>query len=184
MTICCLLLPVMMSHNSAQAGEPAQAHESQKYRTIGTIAGAGGGYALGVFAGLAAFDDAVNSTRKVWTTALLSAAGGAVGGYFLGRAIDRSSSKSGPAPIRTPLRQDRLERSVTEARLRLMGRTDPAPRLPRAGASGHLRPVFPPPEIRHRPLDGPYIRFWVSPYNSSPFFMMRQSSRWSARSAS
>jgi hypothetical protein len=150
----CLLLAAAMSEVSARAGQQAQAPESQKYRTIGTIAGGGGGFALGVFAGLALFDDAMNSDRKVWTTALLSAAGGAVGGYFLGRAIDRSSSKSGPPPVLTPLRQDMLSRSVTMARLRLIGRTDPTPRLPRAGASGHLRLVFPPPEIRPYPDQG------------------------------
>jgi len=43
----------------------------------------------GLFAGLAAFDDATNSDRKVWTTAILAGVGGAVGGYFLGRALDK-----------------------------------------------------------------------------------------------
>jgi len=48
-----------------------------------------GGFAVGLFAGLAAFDDATNSDRKVWTTAILAGVGGAVGGYFLGRALDK-----------------------------------------------------------------------------------------------
>jgi len=34
----------------------------------------GGGFVMGLIAGLAVFDDATNSDRKVWTTALLSAA--------------------------------------------------------------------------------------------------------------
>ena len=42
--------------------------ESHKYRTIVTLAGGGGGFAAGLFAGLAVFDDATNSDRKVWTT--------------------------------------------------------------------------------------------------------------------
>ena len=69
--------------------------ESHKYRTILTVAGGGGGFALGLFGGLAAFDDATNSDRKVWTTAALSAAGGAVAGYFLGRSFDKGSRKTG-----------------------------------------------------------------------------------------
>ncbi len=64
--------------------------ESHKYRTIFTIAGGGGGFAVGLVAGLAAFDDAINSDRKVWTTAALSA----VGGYFLGRALDKRTKKT------------------------------------------------------------------------------------------
>jgi len=68
--------------------------ESHKYRTILTLAGGGGAFALGVFVGLNAFDDAVNSDRKLWTTALISAAGGAAGGYFLGRALDKRKKKT------------------------------------------------------------------------------------------
>jgi hypothetical protein len=68
--------------------------ESHKYRTILTFAGGGGGFALGLVGGLAAFDDATNSDRKVWTTAVISGVGGAVGGYFLGRALDRRAKKT------------------------------------------------------------------------------------------
>jgi hypothetical protein len=81
--------------------------ESHKYRTIFTLAGGGGGFAVGVFAGLAAFDDAINSDRKVWTTAILSAAGGAVGGYFLGRALDKRHKKTN-----VTWRPDDLQRSL------------------------------------------------------------------------
>jgi len=68
--------------------------ESHKYRTILTLAGAGGGFALGLFGGLAAFDDATNSDRKVWTTAALSGVGGGVAGYFLGRSLDNGRKKT------------------------------------------------------------------------------------------
>ena len=70
-----------------QASPPSG--ESHKYRTIFTVAGGAGGFAVGLFAGLAVFDDATNSDRKVWTTAILAAIGGSIGGYFLGRAWDR-----------------------------------------------------------------------------------------------
>jgi hypothetical protein len=56
-----------------------------------TIGGAGAGFGVGLWAGLRAFDDAINSERKVWTTAVVGAAAGAVGGYLIGRARARDS---------------------------------------------------------------------------------------------
>ena len=86
---------VLLTSTSTLAQQPApKREESHKYRTILTLAGGGGAFALGVFVGLNAFDDAVNSDRKLWTTAALSAAGGAVGGYFLGRALDKRTKKT------------------------------------------------------------------------------------------
>ena len=51
-----------------------------------TISGAGAGFGIGLWAGLSAFDDAVNSDRKVWTSAIVGAGVGAVAGYLIGRA--------------------------------------------------------------------------------------------------
>ena len=85
---------VLFTGNSTFAQSAPKKEESHKYRTILTLAGGGGAFALGVFVGLNAFDDAVNSDRKLWTTALISAAGGAAGGYFLGRALDKRKKKT------------------------------------------------------------------------------------------
>jgi hypothetical protein len=68
--------------------------KSHKYRTILTVGGGGGGFALGLFTGLSVFDDSINSDRKLWTTAALSAVGGAVGGYFLGRSLDKRQDRA------------------------------------------------------------------------------------------
>src|SRR5262245_39115766 len=95
-------LLVLAARNPVYSQTPAAPKESHKYRTIFTLSGAGGGFALGVFAGLAAFDDSVNSDRKVWTTALVSAAGGAVGGYFIGRAMDKRRWKRGSSALPPP----------------------------------------------------------------------------------
>jgi hypothetical protein len=61
-----------------------------------TIGGTGAGFGVGLWAGLSAFDDAINSERKVWTTAVVGAAAGAVGGYLIGRARARNSEPSAP----------------------------------------------------------------------------------------
>jgi len=66
--------------------------ETATWRTVGTAAGAGGGFVVGLLIGLSKYDDAINSDRKVWTAAIAGAAAGAVGGYFAGRAIDKHNA--------------------------------------------------------------------------------------------
>ena len=68
--------------------------QSHRFRTILTIVGGGGGFTLGAFAGIGAYEDSHNASSKVWTTALIAAAGGAAGGYFLGRALDKRETKT------------------------------------------------------------------------------------------
>jgi hypothetical protein len=68
---------------SAQSVTPSQSNPSQT--TLWTAVGAGAGFGAGLWIGLTAFDDAVNSDRKVWTTAVLSAAGGGILGYLISR---------------------------------------------------------------------------------------------------
>ena len=81
---------IVLACGPAFAQQPAQAAvESHKYRTGLTLAGAGGGFVAGLYVGLNVYDDAVNSDRKVWTAAIAGSAGGAVGGYFLGRILDK-----------------------------------------------------------------------------------------------
>ena len=88
-----ILLMVVVSSCALGQATTQKKGESTKYRKIGTFAGLGGGFALGAFVGFAAFDGATNSERKITITALASAAAGALGGYFLGRAIDRRKSQ-------------------------------------------------------------------------------------------
>jgi hypothetical protein len=89
-----IALLVLLSAGQTFAQQPAPKREpSHKYRTILTIAGAGAGFATGFYVGFNAFDDAVNSDRKLWTTSAITAAGGAVGGYFIGRALDNRRNR-------------------------------------------------------------------------------------------
>jgi hypothetical protein len=85
-SILVMLMPCSLAFGQQPSANTGGSH---KYRITLSFTGGGAGFAIGLFGGLAAFDDATNSDRKVWTTAILSAAGGAVGGYFLGRALDK-----------------------------------------------------------------------------------------------
>lgn len=64
-----------------------------------TAVGAGAGFGIGLWAGLTVFDDAINSERKVWTSAAVGAAVGALGGYLVGRA---RRPHAGPRPMTAP----------------------------------------------------------------------------------
>lgn len=80
---------------------------AKRGRMIGFIVGAGAGFGLGVFAGLNWFDDAVNSDRKVWTTAILLGAAGGTAGWFIGRAVSPDLDV-----VPTSTRNDKTLRSV------------------------------------------------------------------------
>ncbi len=68
-----------------------------------TSIGAGAGFGLGLFAGLTAFDDAINSDRKVWTSAIVGAAAGGTLGYLISRARrHRSPSRQAISPALPP----------------------------------------------------------------------------------
>lgn len=70
------------------------------------MAGAGAGFGIGLWAGLTAFDDAVDSDRKVWTSAIAGAALGGTAGYLVGRARKaRRHPAASPAPPVTPPRR-------------------------------------------------------------------------------
>jgi hypothetical protein len=53
------------------------------------VVGAGGGFALGLLAGLNVFDDDVESEQKVWATAAAAAFAGGVAAYLLSRQRTR-----------------------------------------------------------------------------------------------
>lgn len=89
---------------SSTAHAQAPSRDSGRGTVMWTIAGAGGGFGVGLWAGLTKFDDAINSDRKVWTSAAVGAAVGAVGGYLIGRArAGRSrSNPSSTIPVPRP----------------------------------------------------------------------------------
>jgi hypothetical protein len=130
-----LLLVAALTAAPVAADEPQTQDDnpggSSKARVIGTIAGAAGGFALGLFTGLAVFDDAVNSDRKVWTTAATFAAAGGVGGYFIGRAVGNRASERGQ-PSALAARGERTQSGPVELRWRGPGGPPPPCVSPRS----------------------------------------------------
>ena len=46
---------------------------------------AGAGFAAGTYVGFSAFDEAINSDQKIWTTAAIFSVGGGIAGWLIGR---------------------------------------------------------------------------------------------------
>jgi hypothetical protein len=79
---------------------PARAQSGGGRTAAWTAAGAGAGFGVGLWAGLTAFDDAINSDRKVWTSAILGAAVGGTLAYLVSRPRRGGASPSLAAPDR------------------------------------------------------------------------------------
>jgi len=79
---------------TSNARAQTQSPQTSRATVTWTIGGAGAGFAVGLWAGLSVFDDSINSDRKVWTTAVVGAAVGAVGGYLIGRSRARNPGAS------------------------------------------------------------------------------------------
>jgi hypothetical protein len=82
--------------NAEQGSATAQ---SRGFKPIWTAVGAGAGFGLGVWAGLSKFDQAIDSDRKVWATAIVCAAAGGVIGFL----VDRRQAHGHPSAIAQPV---------------------------------------------------------------------------------
>lgn len=98
MRLLTLTVAVMIGLGSALHAQAPSANSSRGTVTW-TIAAAGGGFGIGLWAGLTKFDDAVNSERKVWTTAIVGAAVGGVAGYLIGRSRAARPRTIAPQPL-------------------------------------------------------------------------------------
>jgi len=63
MVVCLIVALNSISVAQAQSRRPV----------IWTVSGAGAGFGISLWAGLSAFDDVINSDRKVWTSAIVGA---------------------------------------------------------------------------------------------------------------
>lgn len=65
---------------------PARAQSGGARTAAWTAAGAGAGFGVGLWAGLTAFDEAIDSDRKVWTSAIVGAAVGGTLAFLVSRS--------------------------------------------------------------------------------------------------
>ena len=113
------------------AATPLEARARHGRTGVWTAVGAGAGFGLGLLVGLSAFDDAINSERKIWTTAAAGAAAGGALGYF----VSRGRRRGGASPTRTlsPLSDREIGALARTAPLR--GRVSPVVQFADAHAS-------------------------------------------------
>lgn len=95
-------------------GSVSVAQAQNRGQVLWTVSGAGAGFGVGLWAGLSAFDDAVNSDRKVWTSAIVGAGIGAVAGYLIGRSRSSHSQPSTTTNVMKTSRQMAEERQSLE----------------------------------------------------------------------
>src|SRR5262245_51788830 len=99
--------PVSVAH--AQNATNQDSHHA-----LWTVSGAGVGFGAGLWVGLSAFDDAVNSDRKVWTSAIVGAGVGAIAGYLIGRARGDRHGPSTVAAVVPGRRSTAIDRTLVE----------------------------------------------------------------------
>ena len=99
---------------SVGLGSVSVAQAQNRGQVLWTVSGAGAGFGVGLWAGLSAFDDAVNSDRKVWTSAIVGAGVGAVAGYLIGRSRTDHSHPSTTTNVMKTSRQMAEERQSLE----------------------------------------------------------------------
>ena len=91
--------PLLADAGDRSSAAPARASSRTK-RVVWTLVGIGAGFGAGVFLGLHAFDDAINSDRKVWTSAIVGAAAGGLAAGLLSRNVGRAPGVKTTGAIR------------------------------------------------------------------------------------
>jgi hypothetical protein len=89
--------------DGGRSSTPQAKTSSTTKRVVWTLVGIGAGFGLGIWAGLTAFDDSINSDRKAWTTVAIAAAAGGVAGALLSKNVGRSAPGGVTAANRSPL---------------------------------------------------------------------------------
>lgn len=113
----CAAVPGMGAELDTQ-GAPRRKH------WLGILIGAGAGFGAGTVIGFAAFDEAINSEQKVYTSMAAGTLIGAITGYFISRTLGREDESSSisrlewpvlPAPAEQPSldEADRIERELS-----------------------------------------------------------------------
>lgn len=102
----------------AQSSTSTTRKERHIWRIVGTISGVFGGIALGW---AISDDDALNATQKAVRNMTICAAAGGVGGYFLGRVVDKKLAyRAQPDMFTIRQAQARALDSVVKERARML----------------------------------------------------------------
>jgi len=112
------IVVILESASIASADATAAQGAGRSITPVWTVVGAGAGFGLGLVAGLAVFDDAIDSERKVWTTAIVSAAVGGTLGWLVDRRHARRAGTANPSR-RTVLLMRQQEQQIIAAGGRL-----------------------------------------------------------------
>ena len=118
-----ILFVILILCLSANGWTEEPAKHGHKWTAIMTGIGVGGGFLLGMAWGLSAYDDAINSDAKVWTTTAACAVGFGVAGFLIGRHIDHSRHVAAHLPP-----------AMTEEGIRWAAKEAPLPENQEAGA--------------------------------------------------
>jgi hypothetical protein len=97
----------------AQTAEPPR----RGHPVIWTTVGAAAGFSFGLWLGLAAFDDDVNSESKVWATAVATGAASGIAAYLLDRRASRPRPTSASRPSVGP------RSALSDAEVQALSRT-------------------------------------------------------------
>ena len=103
-----LFQPVARANPAAEETPQGQRGSSTAKRVVWTLIGAGIGFGAGLMFGLRQFDDAIDSDRKVWTSALVGAGAGGVAGALISGRGGSSNPASRPAPALNVLPDSRI----------------------------------------------------------------------------
>lgn len=137
-----LLLALCCTTSTAYAQQARPSSAGTRGRVLGAVIGAAAGFGAGLLIGLAAYDDAVNSERKIWTLTVVTTAAGAGAGYAIGARLARGTKAS---PHRVGRHPDATT-SILASAVRLRRPPDaPAPPF-RTLFAPLVQPVFSGPE--------------------------------------
>ncbi len=101
---CLLVLAIGTNHSMAADGDKASSAHKKSHKWLIPVMAAGG-FAAGTFIGLSAYDDAINSDSKVWTTAALFGVAGGFAGWWTARKIDQDFRAPGLGQIKPETRK-------------------------------------------------------------------------------
>jgi hypothetical protein len=102
--VCSLLVlsnGTLFARNFLQNSNPEPVPSKKKHGWLIPV-GIAAGFGIGLLAGFSAFDEAINSDQKIWTTAILSAAAGGFAGWAVAHHLDKPSSTFRLNPIGAP----------------------------------------------------------------------------------